>query len=176
MVHLRQVDSPDWLINIARTPLTHKNIALYFFLCSTNQFISFTLNTQGEPPIWVDHLYRDLFATSRDKIYLISWSRQPFTIRISTQMGGSPCVFNAKEMNWLVEHKKKYNAIFLWVNRVRAILINQSGNASSTYSRVTSKPVGNKSPRYLIIWAMNSDTWYSQRCRWVILERNMPWL
>ena len=46
-----ELSLPDWLINIARTRLTHKNIALYFFLCSTNQFISFALNTQGEPPI-----------------------------------------------------------------------------------------------------------------------------
>ena len=47
------------------------------------------------------------------QIYIFSWSSQHFTIRCSTQKGGSPCVFNLKELHWLVYHKKIYNGIFL---------------------------------------------------------------
>ena len=94
-------------------------------VCPTTMAI-FLENFYSRPGSQVAANYKSphqIFQRGLAQIYLISWSRQPFTIRISTQMGGSPCVFNVKEMHWLVEHKKIYNAIFLLSRQSRGLSI-----------------------------------------------------
>ena len=107
---------------------------------------------------------------------LFSWINQQFMLRWNTQMGGSPCVFNVKEKHWLVKQNKIYGGIFLLSRaRARYPLTIQVMTPGVTQAWIVIA-VGNKCSRYIIIWAMSLETWYSQLCRWVMLERNRQWL